>query len=355
LRARPVPAPPDVPLLGGPTPLTPAPGRSAVEREAVVSVVLPVGRPGPAAARAAASVLAQRTGLPFELIAVGDLLAALPEDSRLDRLVITDPNPSARRNLAASRARGTVLAFLDDDAEADPEWLETGAAFLLAHDDMAAVGGPDPPPEDSGPAELLADTLLATPFVGSGVLCHRGPDGVRDVRSPSDLALVNLFVRRSAFEAAGGLDESLGYGGEDTDLLARLMRRGRVVYHSRVVVRHRRRAFPGAYLAQRWRYRRKTGALLVGGRSPHARDPRLLAFLLAGLVFLLALAFRPALAAAMLGLHALVTLALGTRATRLPARFWGLIPVGFAAHHAVYFAGIAAGAVSALASRRPGA
>jgi hypothetical protein len=34
------------------------------------------------------------------------------------------------------------------------------------------------------------------------------------------------------------------------------------------------------------------------------------------------------------------TLILGARVTRLPMRYWPLLPFAFAAHHATYFAGI---------------
>jgi len=273
-------------------------------------------------------------------------------DPRLRRVVVEDPNPALRRNLAVAQATGTILAFLDDDAFAAPDWIETAGRFLVDHPGVVALGGPDPPPEDSGVAELLADTLLATPWLGSGVLCHLRPDGVREIRSPSDLALVNLFVRRSAFEGAGGFDPSIGYVGEDTDLLGRLLRQGRVLYHSGVVVRHRRRAFPIPYLRQRWRYRVKTGALLVRGRAAYVRNPRILAFLAAGIAFLALAVWRPRAAALALLFHSVVTFALGSHATRLAPRFWALIPIGFLAHHAVYFAGITAGGLRTVLGRR---
>ena len=45
-------------------------------------------------------------------------------------------------------------------------------------------------------AELISDTLLATPLIGSGVAAHENRRGMFDVAHASDVALVNLFVRR---------------------------------------------------------------------------------------------------------------------------------------------------------------
>lgn len=226
---------------------------------------------------------------------------------------------------------GEVLAFLDDDAIADPRWLATACAYLDAHPDVLAVGGPDPAPPGSPVNELISDTLLAAKYIGSGVAAHENRRGVFDLTRASDVALVNLFVRRDAFT---GFDEGIGYIGEDTALLAGLMQRGRVVYHEDVRVFHRRRAFPGPYLRQRWRYRVKTGRL-----QRQRKDPRVTAFVVAGAIGLL---FAPLFAIP----YALLTLVLGVRATRLPMPYWPLIPFYFAMHHLTYWAGIVTGITS---------
>ena len=296
-----------------------------------MSVILPVERTGGDAERAIASVLSQDAPFPFELIVVSAEPLAPAAEARVRNVVEPNRNPATRRNRAASVARGEVLAFLDDDAVADPRWLANACAYLDAHPDVLAVGGPDPAPPGSPVSELISDTLLATPWIGSGVAAHENRRGVFDLQRASDIALVNLFVRRSAFT---GFDETIGYIGEDTALLEQLMQRGRVVYHDGVRVFHRRRAFPGPYLRQRWRYRVKTG------RLQHARrDPRVTAFVAAGAVglFLAPLVAIP---------YAIATFLLGARVTRLPLRWWPFIPVAFAMHHLTYWLGIVTGITS---------
>ena len=300
---------------------------------------MPVERIGGDAERAIASVLAQDAPFEFELIVVSAQPLGLPEETsvslveaRSRNVVETNRNPATRRNRGVSVARGEILAFLDDDAVADSHWLATAVAYLDAHPDVLAVGGPDPAPPDSTAAELISDTLLATPWIGSGVAAHENRRGIFELQRASDVALVNLFVRRNAFT---GFDESIGYIGEDTALLEELMQRGRVVYHDGVRVFHRRRAFPGPYLRQRWRYRVKTGQMFASGTR---RDPRVSSFLVAGFIGLL---FAPVLAVP----YALAMLILGARVTRLPMRWWPVIPFAFAAHHLTYWVGLVTGMV----------
>ena len=285
---------------------------------------MPVERAGRTAERAIASIVGQEAPFPFELIVVSAEPLGLPAGVR--NVVEPNRNPATRRNRGVSEATGEILAFIDDDAFAAADWLATGVRYLDAHPSVVALGGPDPAPADASVGELISETLLSTRFIGSGIAAHENRPGQFPIRRPSDVALVNLFVRRSAFT---GFDESIGYIGEDTALIRELMKQGAVVYHEDVRVEHRKRKFPVPYLRQRWRYRVKTGALLRQGR---VRDMRIAAFMIAGiLVMTFPLLWIP---------YAVATFLLGIRSTRLPETYWPLIPIAFALHHATYFAGI---------------
>ncbi|HVR44348.1 MAG TPA: glycosyltransferase [Thermoanaerobaculia bacterium] len=310
---------------------------------------MPMDRPGEDARRAASSVLAQKTSVPFELIVVAASDPALPHDRRVRVLTMAERNPALRRNAAARAAGGEVLAFIDDDAFADPSWLDRAALYLDEHPGVLALGGPDPAPDDSTPAEMLSETLLATPWIGSGIAAHESRGGIFAVRRPWDVALVNLFVRKDAFDRLGGFDESIGYIGEDTELIGRMMQQGFVIYHEGVVVRHRRRAFPGAYLRQRWRYRVKTGERLVAGRT--YRSGRVVAFLLAGCLFLALMVAAPLSALALLTVYLLAVTALAIPVTPLPPARWPLIPIAFLLHHATYWLGLVTGMVRGVWGR----
>jgi GT2 family glycosyltransferase len=318
--------------------------------QVLISVIIPVDRPGLDADRAIAAVLAQ-SHRNLELVLVGAAPPASP-DARVRVIVEPDRNPALRRNRAAELARGEILAFVDDDAFADERWLESALSIFGRNREIIAVGGPDPAPADSPAAELISDMLLATPLIGSGIACHESRRVEFDVRAPHDIALVNLFVRTDSFRAAGGFDESIGYVGEDSELIARLLKMGRVLYSPLPVVYHRRRTFPRAFIGQRWRYRVKTGQMLVSGKgSAYRRSGKLLLFLAAGVVFLATVVLAPKFAALMLLVYAVLTLLLGGTRARFPRWMLLLVPLFFLIHHAVYFVGIVWGALRGLGGR----
>ncbi len=270
-------------------------------------------------------------------------------------MAVEDRNPALRRNRAARQARGALLAFLDDDARAEPDWLAAGARAL---ERCSIAGGPDLLTPGASYAERLSDLLLATPWIGSGIPAHERTPRGGPVRSAHDVALCNLFARREAFEALGGFDEALGYISEDTDFVRRALESGMVVeLDPSVRVRHRRRRFPGEYLAQRWRYRVKTGRMLLERPGVHARG-RVAVFLGGGFLLTAGAAlFGPAFAAPALLLYAAATWALSSSIWRRDPLLFPAVPFAFALHHATYFSGLlvgmARGAVSLLRAPRP--
>ncbi len=318
-----------------------------------VSVVIASDRVGTLLPECLRSLETQAGAAPFEV------LVASREDPSAEgfpfpvRWVPVDSrNPARRRNRAAAEARAPLLAFLDDDAAAEPGWLAAGARACASAE---IVGGPDPGPSDAPYAERLSDLLLATPWIGSGIPAHEWNPRGGPVRSAHDVALCNLFVRRETFESLSGFDEGFGYIGEDTDFVRRALLRGaRVVLDPAVRVRHRRRGFPGPYVAQRWRYRVKTGRLLVERPGLHARG-RVAAFLAAG--------FAGSAGAALFGarfllpaaaLYALSTWALSFPLWRRDPALAPAVPFAFAVHHLTYFTGLLAGiarGVAAVAAR----
>ncbi|HXI14394.1 MAG TPA: glycosyltransferase [Thermoanaerobaculia bacterium] len=323
-----------------------APHSGSGDRLPEVSVIVPAGRDAPWLKQTLDSLLAQKTQRVFEIVVVGDIASQPVMDPRIIRVEFRDLNPAARRNAGASQSRGAILGFIDDDATADPDWIERACLLFAESTDTLALGGPDPAPVDSPSSELLSETLLATPLIGSGIAAHENRQGTFRITSPHDLALVNLFVKRERFEAAGGFDETIGYIGEDTALLAKLIQSGTVLYSSDVVVRHRRRPFPGPYLLQRWKYRLKGGRMFARGIPAYRKNRKVAMLLTAGTTFLVVMVLAPPLAAVLLAIYLSLTFFLGVRVTRLPIQWWPLIPIAFLAHHTTYFFGIVTGIVS---------
>lgn len=134
------------------------------------------------------------------------------------------------RNTAAASITADVIAFMDDDAEAAPDWIEQ---LLLAYTDrsVVAVGGaPLPRYETARPAWFPTnfDWVFGCAYEGL-------PSEVAPLRH---LIGANMSVRRSALEDVGGF---IGSDFDDLNLCMRLAARfgeQSVYYTPHAVVRH---------------------------------------------------------------------------------------------------------------------
>jgi glycosyltransferase involved in cell wall biosynthesis len=119
------------------------------------------------------------------------------------------------RNSGIAASSGSVVAFLDDDAVASPEWLR---ALMERYGDVdvAAVGGSaEPMWEGERPAWFPPefDWVLGCSFLGM-------PEKAQDVRN---LFGCNMSFRRELLDELGGF--RLGYGCDETELCIRLTQR----------------------------------------------------------------------------------------------------------------------------------
>jgi GT2 family glycosyltransferase len=136
------------------------------------------------------------------------------------------------RNSGIRAASGAVVAFLDDDAIASPDWL-TALAEQYADPAVAGVGGSIDPVWEGGRPRWFPSEFHWV--VGCS---YRGmPEATQEVRN---LFGCNMSFRREVLNALGRF--RLGYGCDETELCIRVRQRwpskklvyvpeGRVLHH----------------------------------------------------------------------------------------------------------------------------
>jgi GT2 family glycosyltransferase len=150
---------------------------------------------------------------------------------------------SSARNTAVAAATGEIVAFVDDDAMPDPDWL-TYLVDTFRRSDFAAVGGPNLPVPGDG---AVADAVAAAPGNPIHVL-------VTD-REAEHIPGCNAAFRTDALREIGGFDPQFRTAGDDVDVCWRLQDRGlRIGYCAAAVVWHHRRDSVRAYLRQQRGY-----------------------------------------------------------------------------------------------------
>jgi GT2 family glycosyltransferase len=165
--------------------------------------------------------------------------------AKYDFRCIRVPNSglSEARNIGIQAAQGEIVAFIDSDAYADPDWLYYMVAALEEHQG-AAVGGPNlAPSQDSFTAQCV-DQAPGNPTC---VLV--------DNENAEHVPGCNMAFRKSAFDAVGLFDAQHRAAGDDVDLCWRLLVAGKkIVYHPSAVVWHHRRSTIRGYLRQQKGY-----------------------------------------------------------------------------------------------------
>jgi glycosyltransferase involved in cell wall biosynthesis len=146
---------------------------------------------------------------------------------------------SASRNVGVDLASGDVVAFLDDDAVAHPDWVERLVSLYERHDAIAAGG------RMTGRWVAGKPSFLPEEFYWLVGVTHRGfPTEECEVRNTFGS---NISFKKEVFEELGGFDANLGRAGEknlqgeETEFTARMRQRygEGVWYDPEAVVEHK--------------------------------------------------------------------------------------------------------------------
>lgn len=165
---------------------------------------------------------------------------------------------SFARNAGAAIAGSPLLCFMDDDAVADPDYLERIVVFFETHPDAGGLGG------RILPKYIPAEPAWMSHYVSSLVGHFHYSEEV-SVFAPNKYPLEsNMIIRKTDFEAIGGFNSALPgvvgtlrIGGEGKDFFFRLKELGRTIYYDPAIrVQH---VVETAKLTREYMYRVASG------------------------------------------------------------------------------------------------
>jgi GT2 family glycosyltransferase len=157
---------------------------------------------------------------------------------------------SSARNTGWQAATGEIIAYLDDDAYPDPDWLSY-LALAFQRSEYVGVGGPNIAPPGDGP---IAECVARAPGNPVHVMLSD--------REAEHIPGCNMAFRRAALEAIGGFDVQFRVAGDDVDVCWQLRERGWLLgFSPAAVVWHHRRNSVRAYWKQQVGYGRAEGLL----------------------------------------------------------------------------------------------
>jgi GT2 family glycosyltransferase len=209
-----------------------------------VSIVIPTYRDDRWALLTRSVAAARSQTYPVaEIVVVVDHTPGLYRRARRDLSGVTvlenlyEQGVSGNRNTGAFHTHTPLIAFLDDDTVADPDWLGRLVAPFADQDVIGTGGAINPAWERRRPRWLPDEFLWAVGGSYAGMPTATAP--VRNVWSAS------MMVRRERFMAVGGFRTGFGKLGarnrpEDTELCLRMSAAGggRWMYVPDAMVRH---------------------------------------------------------------------------------------------------------------------
>lgn len=157
---------------------------------------------------------------------------------------------SSARNTGYQNAHGEIIAYIDDDAYPDPDWLNY-YCDAFQRTEHVLIGGPNLPPEnDAAIAQCVA----------------RSPGGPNHVLLSDTIAEhvpgCNMAFRKDCLESIGGFDPVFQVAGDDVDACWRVQEQGWTIgFAPAAVVWHHRRASIRAYWKQQLGYGRAESLL----------------------------------------------------------------------------------------------
>ena len=193
------------------------------------------------------SALAKSNHPDYEVIVVDDgstdATAAIAGEFNVRLIRTENCGLSSARNTGLRAATGEIVAYIDDDAYPDEEWLNRLAMVFLTTD-YVGVGGPNLPPASD---PLVAQCVAHAPGGPIHVLLSD--------REAEHIPGCNMAFRREHLLSIGGFDPQFRVAGDDVDVCWKVQERGwKLGFSPTATVFHHRRDSLRAYWKQQLGY-----------------------------------------------------------------------------------------------------
>lgn len=146
---------------------------------------------------------------------------------------------SQSRNRGIRESKGNIIAFLDDDAFTNPDYISNLNGFFFSHPEVIAIGGKIIPVYEGDPPAWMSKYLL--PLVAAQDMGNR-PKKFTGRKFPIG---ANMAFRKQAFKQYGFFNTDLGRkgsgleGGDEKDVFDRLKQNNEMIFYvPNVVVEH---------------------------------------------------------------------------------------------------------------------
>jgi len=214
------------------------------------SVIIPVGEKSDYIGECVNKILKQ-SFKDFEIIVLPDKKTNKLKEFKSKKIKIIETgkiNPAYKRDLGVKKSKGEIIAFIDDDAYPDKDWMKN-ALKSFKDKKIIALGGPGLNPKKDSLKQKIGGKILESKFA-SGTEDYRCK--IKEKRKVDDYPTFNFFVRKKGFEKVGGFNYQY-WRGEDTKLCLELIKHGDIIYDPEVVVYHHKRALFKPHLKQIWK------------------------------------------------------------------------------------------------------
>ena len=170
-----------------------------------------------------------------------------------ETIIETGKSASSNRNEGIKKAQGEIIAFVDDDAFVDQNWLKNADAFFSKYQDIDVVGGPQLTPESDSLFGKISGFALSSVFGGASIRNRYQKSKLNLKSDERELTSANLFCQKIIFEKM--LFNPELWPGEDPEFFNECIEKKiRLAYSPDIVIYHKRRRNLFAFAKQIFTY-----------------------------------------------------------------------------------------------------